>query len=53
MRNTNVQQTKEITRRDAGNTLAKNIVNNQILIQQEETTTQGLTAWGKKQQNNA
>jgi len=53
MRNTNVQQTKEITRRDAGNTSAKNIVNNQILIQQEETTTQGLTAWGKKQQNNA
>jgi hypothetical protein len=37
MRNTKVQQTKEITRRDVENTSAKSIVNNQMLIQQEET----------------
>jgi hypothetical protein len=53
MRNTKVHRTKEITRRDAGNTSAKSIVNNQMLLQQEKTTTQGLTAWRKKQQINA
>jgi hypothetical protein len=30
--------------RDAGNTSAKSKVIKQVLIQQEETTTQGLTA---------
>jgi len=33
-----------MTRRDAGNTSAKSKVIKQVLIQQEETTTQGLTA---------
>jgi len=35
-----VHQTKEITRRDAGNTSAESIVIKQVFIQQEATTTQ-------------
>lgn len=38
--------------RDVGNTSAESIVNKQMLIQQEETTTQGFTTWRKKQQIN-
>ena len=48
-----MHQENENTRKDAGNTSAKSIVNNQMLLQQEKTTTQGLTAWRKKQQINA
>jgi len=39
---------KEITRRDVRNTSAKSIVNNQMLIKQEETTTQRLNHLGEE-----
>jgi len=42
MRNTKkIHQTKEITRRDAGNTSAEKIVIKQVLIQKDATITQG------------
>jgi hypothetical protein len=53
MKNTKLHQPNEKKkRRYAENRSAENRVNKQMLIQQEEVTTQGSTAWRKKQQIN-
>jgi len=39
-----IHQANEKTRRDVRNNSAENLVIKKVLIQQEETTTQGLTA---------